>query len=427
MKKLQLCILGSLFAASLQAQSTDYTKGLSIWFDTPNNLDGRASWYSPATDKAWENNSLPIGNGSLGGNVMGSIAAERITLNEKTLWRGGPNTEKGAAYYWNVNKESAHLLPEIRQAFTDGNQKKAEELTCKNFNGLADYEPSRETPFRFGSFTTLGEAYIETGLSEIGMTNYKRILSLDSAMAVVSFRKDEVNYERKYFVSYPDSVMVLKFTADRPGMQNLIFSYGSNPEAIGDIKADGPNRLLYTGCLKNNQMKFALRIQAINKGGSLNTTDGKFIVRNADEVIFLLTADTDYKLNFNPDFKDPKTYVGPDPEQTTLAMMDAAAAKSYNELCERHKTDYTQLFGRVQLQLNPRAPMTLQYPAVTDLPTYQRLARYRKGNPDYRLEEIYYQFGRILINCQFTPRQSPGQPARNVGQRGRWPMACRLP
>lgn len=51
------------------------------------------------------------------------------------------------------------------------------------------------------------------------MTDYKRILSLDSAMAIVSFRKDEVNYERKYFVSYPDSVMVLKFTANRPGMQ----------------------------------------------------------------------------------------------------------------------------------------------------------------------------------------------------------------
>lgn len=77
------------------------------------------------------NNSLPIGNGSLGGNVMGSIAAERITLNEKTLWRGGPNTEKGAAYYWNVNKESAHLLPEIRQAFTDGNQKKQKNLPAK--------------------------------------------------------------------------------------------------------------------------------------------------------------------------------------------------------------------------------------------------------------------------------------------------------
>lgn len=338
---------------------------------------------------------------------MGSIAAERITLNEKTLWRGGPNTEKGADYYWNVNKESAHLLPQIRQAFTDGDQQKAELLTCKNFNGLADYEESRETPFRFGSFTTLGEAYIETGLSEIGMSDYKRALSLDSAMAVVSFRKDGVNYERKYFVSYPDSVMVLRFTADRPGMQNLTFSYGPNPEAAGNIKAQGTNGLTYIGHLKNNRMKFALRIQAINKGGSLSVTDGKIIARNADEVIFLLTADTDYKLNFDPDFEDPKTYTGPDPEQTTLAMMNAAITKAYSELCERHKADYTRLFGRVKLQLNPHAPMTLQYPAVTDLPTYQRLARYRKGNPDYRLEEIYYQFGRYLLIASSRPGNLP--------------------
>lgn len=236
MKKLHLCLISTLLAASMHAQSIDYTKGLSIWFDKPNNLDGRASWYAPTADKSWESNSLPIGNGSLGGNILGSVAAERITLNEKTLWRGGPNTEKGADYYWNVNKESAHLLPEIRQAFVEGNQKKAEELTRRNFNGLADYEPSRETPFRFGSYTSLGEAYIETGLSEIGMTNYKRALSLDSALAVVSFRKDGVNYERKYFASYPDSVMVIKFTADKPGMQNLVFSYGANPEATGTIK-----------------------------------------------------------------------------------------------------------------------------------------------------------------------------------------------
>lgn len=103
-------------------------KGWSIWFDKPNNLDGRASWYAPTADKSWESNSLPIGNGSLGGNILGSVTAERITLNEKTLWRGGPNTEKGADYYWNVNKESAHLLPEIRQAFVEGNQKKQKSL-----------------------------------------------------------------------------------------------------------------------------------------------------------------------------------------------------------------------------------------------------------------------------------------------------------
>ena len=62
---------------------------------------------------------------------MGSIEAERITFNEKTLWRGGPNTSRGADAYWNVNKQSAHVLKEIRQAFTDGDQKKAEMLTRK--------------------------------------------------------------------------------------------------------------------------------------------------------------------------------------------------------------------------------------------------------------------------------------------------------
>lgn len=61
----------------------------------------------------------------------------------------------------------------------------------------------------------MGELYIETGLSEINMSNYRRILSLDSAMAVVQFDKDGTRYQRKYFISYPDSVMVMKFTADK--------------------------------------------------------------------------------------------------------------------------------------------------------------------------------------------------------------------
>lgn len=400
-------LFGVLFAVAAQAQQVDYTHGLSIWFDTPNGLEGRASWYSPAADKRWEDSSLPIGNGSLGGNVMGSVAAERITLNEKTLWRGGPNTEGGARYYWDVNKQSAHLLPEIRRAFTDGDIRKAGELTRKNFNGKAAYDEGRETPFRFGSFTTLGEIYIETGLSEIGMSDYKRALSLDSALAVVSFRKDGVQYERKYFASYPDSVMVLRFSADKPGMQNLAFSYGANPEAKGEIKAASPSELLYTGRLKNNQMKFALRIRAFHKGGSLSVAGGKIIVKGADEAVFLLTAGTDYRMNFDPDFDNPLTYVGEDPEQTTLAMMEQAAARSYDELCNRHKADYTALFDRVKLSLNPHAPMTLQYPAVTDLPTRQRLARYRQGHPDYRLETIYYQYGRYLLIASSRPGNMP--------------------
>ena len=409
MKKQTLYLISALFvASSLQAQTTDLTKGLSIWFDKPCQLGGVASFYNYSADREWEERSLPIGNGSFGGNILGSVAAERITLNEKTLWRGGPNTSKGADYYWNVNKESAHLLPEIRQAFVDNDLDKAAKLTRENFNGLAGYEDYSEQPFRFGSYTTLGEAYIETGLSEIGMNDYKRILSLDSALVVVSFQKDGVKYERTYFASYPDSAMVWKFTADKPGMQNLTFSYGANPEAEGKIVADGNKGLLYTGKLKNNGMEFALRIQAQHKGGSVKATaDGKLVAQGADEVVFILTADTDYKINFNPDFKDPKTYVGVNPVQSTDKMMKAAIARSYNELKARHQEDYLSLFNRVKLSLNPNAPMTLEYPSIYDLPTYKRLASYRKGKPDYKLEEIYYQYGRYLLIASSRPGNLP--------------------
>lgn len=408
MKKLYLYIAASLLAITYcQAGNAGNSRELSIWFDTPNNLDGRAIWQRAEwrsgmnPDQAWEKSSLPIGNGSLGANIMGSIAAERITLNEKTLWKGGPNTAGGADYYWNVNKQSAPVLKEIRQAFLEKDTKKADTLTRNHFNGLAEYEEKDETPFRFGAFTTMGEIYVETGLSEIGMNEYKRALSLDSAIATVSFRKDGTRYQRKYFISYPDSVMVMKFTADKPGMQNLTFSYCPNTEAQGAMKVQDAGSLCYTGRLDNNQMKFALRMRAINRGGTVSaTSDGRIIVKDADEVTFLLTADTDYKMNFHPNFKDPKTYVGNAPEQTTLNMMQQAERKTYNELYNRHKEDYTALFNRVKLNLNPDTP-------VMDLPTNQRLARYRQGKPDYYLEELYYQYGRYLLIASSRPGNMP--------------------
>lgn len=406
MKKLQSFFIYMFFSLSASAiGTTDYTQGLSIWFDTPNNLDGQAIWLRASglranPDRAWESRSLPIGNGSLGANILGSISAERITLNEKNLWKGGPNTAKGADYYWNVNKQSAEVLKEIRQAFLDGNQEKAALLTQKNFNGLAAYEEKDETPFRFGSFTTMGELYIETGLSEIRMDNYRRILSLDSAMAVVQFNKNGTQYQRKYFISYPDSVMVMKFTASKAGKQNLILSYCPNSEAKSHLKADRNNGLVYTGILNNNGMKFAFRIKAIHKGGTLKAEDDRLIVKDADEVVFLLTADTDYKMNFNPDFKDSKAYVGNDPEQTTQAIMNQALQKGYDELYRSHENDYTSLFNRVRLQLNPEENSP-------NLPTYQRLANYKKGMPDYQLEQLYYQFGRYLLIASSRPGNMP--------------------
>ena len=417
LKLLAVCLACSSY--TLNAAETDYTKGLSVWFDTPNTLQNRAIWYNGRPDlwngdkkpisagdtahnpdQDWESQSLPIGNGSLGANIMGAVEAERITFNEKTLWRGGPNTAGGADYYWNVNKQSAHVLDEIRQAFVDGDEKKAAYLTRKNFNSEVAYESWAENPFRFGNFTTMGEFYVETGLSVIGMSDYKRILSLDSALAVVQFKKDGIAYERNYFISYPNNVMAIRFKADKPGKQNLVFSYMPNPVSEGKMEADGADGLVYKARLDNNQMEYVVRIHATAKGGTVSNKDGKLSVKGADEVVFLVTADTDYLINFDPDFKDPKTYVGVNPSETTEEWMKQAIAMGYNELFDAHYKDYASLFNRVSLTLNEGVE-------TRNIPTPQRLKNYRQGKPDFYLEELYYQFGRYLLIASSRPGNLP--------------------
>lgn len=428
MKRIQTILLILLFCcpmSTLQAQVESPThktaQPLTIWFDTPTTLQGALPWYHGkqelwqagakhidenawgASDAAeWERVSLPIGNGNLGANIMGSIEAERITFNEKSLWRGGPNTAKGADYYWNVNKESAHLLPEIRQAFTDGDLKKASELTRKNFNSTVSYQLD-EQPYRFGNFTTMGEFYVETGLSAVGATNYRRALSLDSALATVEFTKEKVHYRRQYFISYPHNVMVMRFSADKPGKQNLTFSYAPNPDGKGTMKADGNQSLCYEARLNNNQMAYTVRMTALPTGGSVRTDDGRLIVEQADEVTFLITADTDYKINFDPDFNDPLTYVGVNPSATTAGWMNEARELGYDRLLQDHLADYQPLFQRVKLALNPASEAS----KATDIPTPQRLKNYRKGQADYYLETLYYQFGRYLLIASSRPGNLP--------------------
>lgn len=428
MKRFQTILLILLFCcpmSTLQAQVESPThktaQPLTIWFDTPTTLQGALPWYHGkqelwqagakhidenawgASDAAeWERVSLPIGNGNLGANIMGSIEAERITFNEKSLWRGGPNTAKGADYYWNVNKESAHLLPEIRQAFTDGDLKKASELTRKNFNSTVSYQLD-EQPYRFGNFTTMGEFYVETGLSTVGTTNYRRALSLDSALATVEFTKEKVHYRRQYFISYPHNVMVMRFSADKPGKQNLTFSYAPNPDGKGTMKADGNQSLCYEARLNNNQMAYTVRMTALPTGGSVRTDDGRLIVEQADEVTFLITADTDYKINFDPDFNDPLTYVGVNPSATTAEWMNEARELGYDRLLQDHLADYQPLFQRVKLALNPASEAS----KATDIPTPQRLKNYRRGQADYYLETLYYQFGRYLLIASSRPGNLP--------------------
>lgn len=137
-------------------------------------------------------------------------------------------------------------------------------LTRQNFNSEVSYEADGENPFRFGSFTTMGEFYVETGLNMIGMSDYKRILSLDSAMAVVQFKRI-VWLINAIFYLLPRQCNGGTFQRGSIGETKSGFSYAPNPLSTGSMVSDGNKGLVYTASLDNNGMKYVVRIQAETK------------------------------------------------------------------------------------------------------------------------------------------------------------------
>ncbi len=63
-------------------------------------------------------------------------------------------------------------------------------------------------------------------------------------------------------------------------------------------------------------------------------------------------------------------------------------------------TKTTLLCSTGKLELNPTVK-------TSNLPTAQRLKNYRKGQPDYYLEKLYYQFGRYLLIASSRPGNMP--------------------
>ena len=218
---------------------------------------------------------------------------------------------------------------------------------------------------------------------------YERSLSLDSAMVRVQFCQDGVNYKREVFVSYPDQVLAVRFSADRKAVLNLNISYLQNPIAEGKTVSAGRDAIVYEGALKDNGEKFAVRVRALPKGGSVSSEGGAIKVCGADELVILLSSSTNYKMNFDPDLGDTAAYFkGKDPGKVTARRIARAARRGWTRLLHRHLADYRELYSRVSLSLGT---------ARVDLPTPYRLDRYREGYSDPGLEALYFQFGRYLL------------------------------
>ena len=299
-------------------------------------------------------------------------------LNESSLWSGwaAKDNDRPGAY---------QALVKTRQLVRDGKRDEAGKVAVDGFLSRNGYgKPD------FGAYQAFCDAWFDfEGLSDPpgAVTEYRRDLDLATATAHVAYRVGDAVFRREYFCSYPDQVLMARFTSTAKG--RISFKLGlTSPHKIHTVTATG-NRLVLAGRVNNGKnnpdgMTFEACLVVEAEGGAVTASGSALVVAGADAVTVKMVGATHYKLAY-PDYR------GEAPAVRNIRTLAALEKKTFADLRAAHQADHKELFGRVTLVLGRE-----DEPAGA-LPTDERVKQYRKTRTDRALEALMFQYGRYLL------------------------------
>ena len=173
--------------------------------------------------------AMPIGNGIMGAMVFGGVPQERIALNESSFWSGRPHD------YDDPN--AGRFFAQIRDLVFAGRFQDAEKMADTHFYGV---------PAAQQAYQPLGDLLLSfDGVQAV--EDYRRELDMETGVAKVCYRVGDAVFTREVFLSYPDRVMVVRITADKPGRVSVQAQFRS-PYLDGATAKD--DSLVVEGCWK---------------------------------------------------------------------------------------------------------------------------------------------------------------------------------
>lgn len=378
---LQLIVLLSLVACTNNSRKDE---AILLKYNTPALSSVKDKPFDWKDDIQWVR-ALPLGNGTLGGMVFGDVSLDRIQLNEESVWSGSPQNSD--------NPEALKSKIAIENLLANNKYSEAQKLAshtqvCKGVgtNRANGYNKP------FGSFQTLGDLWLDFE-EKSAYTNYSRSLNLNKAEVNVSYVQNGVTYCREYFVSYPDQVLVVHLSADEA--KKISFTAKLNrPERYRTYSLN--QQLIMAGTLSDGKggdgLRYMSRLKVLPIGGDMTYTDSTIVVKGADEVMLLLTASTDYKLEY-------PLYKGKDYEQLTRERIAKASNESFQTLRKRHLDDFMPLFGRSNFSLNNSSD--------NNFPTDSLLLLAQKNSIDNHLYELAFSYGKYLLLTSSRPGSLP--------------------
>ncbi len=335
-------------------------------------------WYKHAAN-AWTQ-ALPIGSGHLGGMIFGGINSERVALNHDELWTGLPRDK--------TNPGAVKLFHQARRAALQGDLIKA--------NRLLENEGAQCT---VGSETylPLGDLWLEFGgAGEI--TDYRRGLDLENAIAFVEYEQAGASYHREYFASFPAQVIAMRVTCDCPfdcsvslesqlksNMQAQDGIITLRGECAGAYLRDNPGeKHIYSDEMDQRGIQFLAGLRAFSDGAIIH--DGTALrITGARELTLYFSCETSFNGFDRHPYSQSKSFVAP--LMSRLARLEPS---SYQDLRAAHVSDYQSLYNRVQLQVGGSNAF------CSALPTDERLVAFQKRGDDPALCVLLYNFGRYL-------------------------------
>jgi alpha-L-fucosidase 2 len=341
-------------------QATDSAAGdLRLWFD------------APAGD-VWER-ALPIGNGRLGAMVYGNPAIEQLQLNENTVWAGSP--------YRNESPKAHLALSRVREWTFEGRHDEAQQLANETF-----FSGPHGMPYQ-----PVGSLYLSFAGHE-SFSDYYRELDLDRAVATTRYVAHGTTFQREVIASAPDDIIAVRLTADRPGQISFGASLPSPQQT--SITTEGTSRLILSGTTSEHEgvpgkVRFEAIVQIDSDGGVVTSDGTRLSVGGADAATIYISIATNFVR-----YDD----LGGDEVAGAARRLDAASARSYDELLERHVNGHQRYFGRVSLELGRTD--------AAALPTDQRIASF-KPERDPQLIALYFQYGRYLLIASSRPGSQP--------------------
>lgn len=355
----------ALSVLAIAACSSPKEEDLKLWYDEPASV-----WVE----------ALPVGNGRLGAMVFGDPSAERIQLNEETVWAGQPNS--------NANPDvEPGALEEIRNLIFEGKYRAAQDMVDREI-----FFPSNHGM----SYQTIGDLRLDFPGHE-DYTEYYRDLDIADATASVRYVADGVTYEREVIAAFGADVIAVRLSASEKGRLTFNASLVS-PHKKHDVNIEGGDIVLrgVTGDQEGleGKVRFTTRARVLHKGGILNASDAGLSLDGADEALILISTGTN--------FTDYRTLAG-DSDRKASDILDAASSKTYDRMRKDHVARYRKYFDRVTLDLGATA--------AAEKTTDVRIKEFASGD-DPQLVELYFQFGRYLLICSSQPG---GQPANLQG------------